>query len=79
MYNADNTRLISGAADVDNAKKGDITFIAFNNTLSKLAESSASACIVSKYNEKMIPNNMVCLEVNNASCSLCNYCSKILP
>ena len=30
IYNSDNEMLISGAADVDNAKKGDITFITFN-------------------------------------------------
>jgi len=27
IYNADDGKLINGAADVDNAKKGDITFI----------------------------------------------------
>ena len=79
VYNADNTRLISGAADVDNAKKGDITFIAFNNTFSKLAESSASACIVSKYHEKIIPNNMVCLEVNNAHAAYAIIAQKFYP
>ena len=65
VYNTDNKMLISGAADVDKAKKGDITFIAFNNTLGKLAESNASACIVSKYDKSIIPDKMVCLKVNN--------------
>jgi UDP-3-O-[3-hydroxymyristoyl] glucosamine N-acyltransferase len=79
VYNADNKSLISGAADVDNAKKGDITFIAFNNTLGKLLDSKASACIVSKYHESIIPNKMVCLEVNNPHESYAIIAQKFYP
>ena len=79
VYNADHKSLISGAADVDNAKKGDITFIAFNNTLAKLADSKASACIVSKYHESIVPTKMVCLEVNNPHESYAIIAQKFYP
>ena len=79
IYNADYKRLINGAADVDNAKKGDITFIAFNNTISKLKISNASACIVSKYHENIIPHEMVCLEVNNPHAAYAIIAQKFYP
>ena len=67
IYNLkDKNLIIHGAADVDNASTGEITFISFNNTLTKLNNSPAAACIVNKYNEIKIPKNMVCLEVDNA-------------
>ena len=52
IYNLKDKKLfINGAADVDNATSGEITFISFNNTLTKLNNSPAAACIVNKYNE----------------------------
>jgi len=79
IYNADDGKLINGAADVDNAKKGDITFIAFNNTLAKLKDSNASACIVNKYHESIIPHNMVCLEVNDPHAAYAIIAQKFYP
>ena len=79
IYNAENERLINGAADVDNAKKGDITFIAFNNTLEKLKDSNASACIVNKYQKNVIPDNMVCLVVSNPHVAYARIAQKFYP
>ena len=79
IYNSDNEILISGAADVDNAKKGDITFIAFNSTLNKLKASRASACIVSKYCKSNIPDKMVCLEVNDPHTAYAIIAQKFYP
>ena len=79
MYNVDNQRLISGAADVENAKKGDITFIVFNNTLGKLNKSNASACIIRKYDKNIVPNNMVCLEVKDPHAAYAIIAQKFYP
>ena len=79
IYNADKQRIINGAADVDNAEKGYITFIAFNNTLEKLKNSNASACIVSKYDKDIIPDRMVCLEVNNPHYAYAIIANKFYP
>ena len=79
MYNVDNQRLISGAADVENAKKGDITFIVFNNTLEKLNKSNASACIIRKYDKNIVPNNMVCLEVKDPHAAYAMIAQKFYP
>ena len=79
IYNSDNELLISGAADVDNAKKGDITFITFNSTLNKLKASRASACIVSKYCASSIPDGMVCLEVSDPHTAYAIIAQKFYP
>ena len=79
MYNAGNKILIFGAADVDNAKKGDITFIAFNSTLNKLNTSKASACIVNKYHEGSIPGEMACLEVADPHTAYAIIAQKFYP
>ena len=79
IYNSDNELLISGAADVDNAKKGDITFITFNSTLNKLKASRASACIVSKYCASSIPDEMVCLEVSDPHTAYAIIAQKFYP
>ncbi len=75
----DNNLLIYGAADVDNAINGEITFISISNTLNKLHNSKASACIVNKYDEKIIPNNMICLEVDNAHLAFAIIAQKFYP
>lgn len=65
-YNMNDPKvLIYGAADVLNANKGDITFIAFNNTLKKLTNSLASVCIVNKYDKNIMPSHMICFEVKD--------------
>ena len=79
ICNANNKILISGAADIDNAKKGDITFIAFNNTLSKLKKSYASACIIKKYDENFVPSRMVCLEVKDPHAAYAIIAQKFYP
>ena len=79
IYNLKDKKLfIHGAADVDNATSGEITFISFNNTLTKLNNSPAAVCIVNKYNEK-IPENMVCLEVDNAHAAFAMVSQKFYP
>jgi UDP-3-O-[3-hydroxymyristoyl] glucosamine N-acyltransferase len=79
MYNIDNQRLISGVADVEHAEKGDITFIVFNNTLGKLINSNASACIINKYDKNIVPNHMVCLEVKNPHAAYAIIAQKFYP
>ena len=80
IYNLKKQNLsIYGAADVDNAIKGEITFISINNTIKKLNNSSASACIINKYDKINIPKNMVCLEVDNAHEAFAMVTQKFYP
>lgn len=79
IYNAKDNILIYGASDVDNAFSGDITFISIINTIKKLKNSSASACIVNKYDNKVIPENMVCLEVKDPHASFAKVAQKFYP
>ena len=80
IYNLKDKKLfINGAADVDNATGGEITFISFNNTLTKLNNSPAAACIVNKYNENKMPKNMVCLEVDNPHAAFAIVSQKFYP
>ncbi|PPR16834.1 MAG: UDP-3-O-acylglucosamine N-acyltransferase [Alphaproteobacteria bacterium MarineAlpha9_Bin3] len=80
VYNLKDKKLsIYGAADVDNAVKGEITFININSTMKKLKNSSASACIVNKYDKINIPKEMVCLEVDNAHVSFAIIAQKFYP
>ena len=80
IFNMNNSNtLIYGAADVLNANKGDITFIAFNNTIRKLKNSLASVCIVKKYDKIAIPNHMICLEVNDPHAAYAKIAQKFFP
>ena len=80
IYNLKNENLsISGASDVDNAMEGEITFIIFKNTIGKLKNSFASACIVNEYDKNSIPKNMVCLEVSNAHVAYARVAQKFYP
>jgi UDP-3-O-[3-hydroxymyristoyl] glucosamine N-acyltransferase len=71
--------LVYGAADVENAQKGEITFIIFNKTLGKLKNSKASACIINKYDNINFPKNMVCLEVKDAHAAFAKVSQKFYP
>ena len=54
----DNGLLIHGVASLNNAKAGDITFLAIKKTAHKLLNTKASACIIDDYNPEIIPKNI---------------------
>ena len=71
--------LIYGAADVENAKNGYITFISIKKTLGKIKNSQASACIVNKYSPEYFPRNMICLEVSDPHIAFAKISQKFYP
>jgi len=79
VHNNDSKVLIKGAADIDNASEGDITFISIKNTLDKLKKSNASACLIDKFDPDYFSNNMTCLVVNDPHAAFAMISQKFYP
>ena len=79
VYNNDPKALIKGAADIDNASEGYITFISIKKTLNKLKKSNASACLINKYDPDYFSNNMIYLEVSDPHVAFALISQKFYP